>query len=67
MQDSAYLLETTNCVMKICEKMDNWCCGEGVDEVYEEVNKKYEALKNADYIGKLTTFKKINHLLNSFA
>ena len=53
MQDSSYLLETTKCVKKICEKMDNWCSGDGIDEVYEEVNKKYEALQNADYIGKL--------------
>ena len=51
MQDSAYLLETTKCVMKLCEKMDSWCCGEGLDEVYKEINKKYEALQNADYIG----------------
>ena len=53
MQDSSYLLETTKCVKKICEKMDNWCDGEGIDEVYEEINKKYEALQNADYIGEL--------------
>ena len=51
MQDSAYLLETTKCVKKLCEKMDSWCYGEGLDEVYEEVNNKYDALQNADYIG----------------
>ena len=60
LQDSAYLLETTKCVKKICEKMDNWCYGEGIDEVYEEINKKYEALQNADYIGEISN-PKVEH------
>lgn len=51
MQDSIYLLETTKCVKKVCEKMDSWCCGEGLDDVYEDINKKYETLQNAEYLG----------------
>ena len=52
MQDSTYLLETTKCVKKLCEKMDSWCCGEGLDDVYDDINKKYETLQNAEYLGK---------------
>ena len=51
LQDNTYLLETTKCVKKLCEKMDSWCCGEGLDDVYEDINKKYETLQNAEYLG----------------
>ena len=57
MQNSTYLLEVTICVKKICEKMENWCSGEGLEEVYEEINNKYGSLQNADYIGKVTTIR----------